>query len=177
MTVDDQMIHRWSHCQGQVCRLRMLAMNDDCLAPSGRVAAEVRDITNTVIAEIEAMSRAVLDGCRRGTGAETFLWVRVARLVLAADRAVDAARGGNFAALRAELQHFDTLTSAIWTVENALYGCDPAFGRVLLKSDIATSVHLSSADRRTGPARRHDPMPLSQGAHDVRRSHVTPDHI
>jgi hypothetical protein len=142
MSFDDQLLHSWSRCQEQVCRLRMLAMNEDCLAPSGHAVAEVRDATNAVIAELEAMSRTALGICRRAPGTETFLWVRVARLTLAADQAADAACRGDLAALRSCLRHFDTLVSAIWTVQNAICGQEPSFGRVLLESDMAVPADL-----------------------------------
>jgi hypothetical protein len=94
--------------------------------PGGSVpAAQVREGTSSVIAEVEAISRSVLARSRRESGADTFLGVRVTRLALAADYAVSAARRGDFPVLRAELRHFETLTSAIWAVEDALYGSEP----------------------------------------------------
>lgn len=63
--------------------------------------------------------------------------MRVARLTVAADQAVDAARGGALRALRAHLQHFDTLASAIWTVQDAIYGHETALDRVLPESQVA----------------------------------------
>jgi len=108
-----------------VSRLRVLALNQDSPAQDSsargrRVAVDVRDATNAVIAEVEAMNHAVLGAGQHEPGAETFLWVRVARLAQAADHAVDAARTGDFPALRAHVRHFDTLTSAICTVQNAI---------------------------------------------------------
>ena len=84
---------------------------------------EVRDATNAIIAEVEAMSRTAIGASeRQQPQAETFLWVRVARLAAAADRAVDAARRRDVPGLRAHLQQFDTLTSALWAVQHATYG-------------------------------------------------------
>jgi hypothetical protein len=108
----------------------MLAVDEDGLVPSGPVAAQVREATQRVIAEVEALSRAVLDGSPRETGADTFLSVRVTRLSLAADRAVAAATSGDLPALRAELRHFETLTTAIWMVEDAVYGSEPDFSGI-----------------------------------------------
>jgi hypothetical protein len=96
---------------------------------SARQAAEIRDATNAVIAEVEATSRAVLETSGQELGAETFLWVRVTRLAMAADQAVNAARSGDISALDAHLRHFDALTSAIWTVQDAVYGQEPATRR------------------------------------------------
>lgn len=93
---------------------------------------EIRDATNAVIAEVEAMSRAAVHASeRQEPQAETFLWVRVARLVAAADRAVDAARSRDVPGVRANLYQFDTLTSALWTVQRATYGEPPDRSRRL----------------------------------------------
>lgn len=108
-------------CQRELLRLRMLLLNQDRTVPSRRVA-DVRDATNAVIAEAEAMSRTALAAGPHEPEAETFLWVRMTRLASAGDQAVDAARSGDYAALGACLRHFETLTSAIWTVRDAVYG-------------------------------------------------------
>jgi hypothetical protein len=50
--------------------------------------------------------------------------VRLERLAASADDAIAAAREGNSAAMRRHLNRFDTLTSAIWAVQQAVY--DPA---------------------------------------------------
>ncbi len=72
------------------------------------------------------MSRAAIGASKRQEPqAETFLWVRVARLAAAADRAVDAARSRDVPGLRAYLDQFDTLTSALWVVQHATYGSRP----------------------------------------------------
>jgi hypothetical protein len=121
MTTADRMGHRQLRCQRQLLRLRMLVLSQDGMTPARR-AAEIRDATNAVIAEVEATSRAVLGASGHEPGAETFLWVRVTRLAMAADQAVNAARRGDMSALDAQLRHFDALTSAIWTVQDAVYG-------------------------------------------------------
>ena len=126
MTFDDQMRDYRTRCQQQLLRLRMLTLGQDGMAPLRRVALEVRDATNAIIADTEAMSRAVLKAGGDGPGAETFLWVRVTRLALAADKAVQAADNGDVHELRTHLQHFSTLTSAIWTVQHAGVGAGSA---------------------------------------------------
>jgi len=107
----------------------MLALGQDTLDLSRQVIAEIRDTTNAVIAETEAMSRVVLKAGRPEPGAETFLSVRVTRLAQAADQAITAAHRGDVSELRSHLHHFDTLTSAVWTVQHAIHGQKPAFGR------------------------------------------------
>ena len=121
MTFDDQMRDYRTRCQQQLLRLRMLTLGQDGMAPLRRVALEVRDATNAIIAETEAMSRAVLKAGREEPGAETFLWVRVTRLALAADQAVMAAYNRDVHELCTRLRHFDTLTSAIWTVQHDVH--------------------------------------------------------
>ena len=112
-----------SRCRQQLLRLRLLAGSRDGTALPRGFTVEVRDATNAIIAEVEAMSRTAIGASeRQQPQAETFLWVRVARLAAAADRAVDAARRRDVPGLRAHLQQFDTLTSALWTVQHATYG-------------------------------------------------------
>jgi hypothetical protein len=121
MTTVDRMSARQLRCQRQLLRLRMLVLSQNGMTPA-RQAAEIRGATNAVIAEVEAMSRAVLEAGGREPEAETFLWVRVTRLAMAADEAVNAAYSADTTALEAHLRHFDALTSAIWTVQHAVHG-------------------------------------------------------
>jgi hypothetical protein len=128
MTFDDQMRDHRSRCQRQLSKLRMLTLGQDAVVFSTQVATEIRDATNAIIAETEAMSRAVLKAGEE-PGAETFLWVRVTRLAQAADQAVMAAQSGQIHELRTHLHHFDALTAAIWTVQRAVHGRQLSFGR------------------------------------------------
>jgi hypothetical protein len=115
-----------SQCRRQLLRLRILAGSQDGTTLSWEFTAEVRDATNAVIAEVEAMSRTAIRASEQlAPQNETFLWVRVARLAAAADRAVDAARSRDVPGLRAHLQQFDTLTSALWAVQHATLGKHP----------------------------------------------------
>lgn len=111
-----------SHCRAQLLRLRMLATApQDSAAGRWQIVTEIRDATRAVIAEAEAMSRAASrKGGNRARGAETFFWVRVARLMASANQAESAARDGDIPRLRAHLHHFDALTAAIFTVEQAV---------------------------------------------------------
>jgi hypothetical protein len=115
-----------SRCRLRLLKLRLLAGNQDGTGLPREFTVEVRDATNAIIAEVEAMSRTALRASgQREPQAETFLWVRIARLAAAADRAVDAARSRDVPGLRAHLQQFDTLTSALWAVQHATYGKQP----------------------------------------------------
>jgi hypothetical protein len=143
-----------SQCRQQLLRLRILAGSQDGTALSWEFTAEVRDATNAVIAEVEAMSRTAIRASeQREPQAETFLWVRVARLAAAADRAVDAARSRDVPALRAHLQQFDTLTSALWAVQDATYGkqrdSSPRRGSNLRRSGQASRGHVPRASVAT----------------------------
>jgi len=122
----EQIDNHESRCRQHLLRLRMLARTPDDAALSREVAVEVRDATNAIIAEAEAMSRTAITAAgERDPQAETFVWVRITRLATAADRAVGAAHSRDMSQLRADLHHFDALTSAIWAVERAAYGQHP----------------------------------------------------
>jgi hypothetical protein len=149
MTLADQPCYRRSRYDRQLLALRMLVLGQEGVPATRRLTTEVQDTTNGIVAEVEAMSRAVLMAGRGEPGAETFLWVRVARLAMAADQAVDAARRGDVPGLRAHLHHFDTLTSAIWTVQQAMHSAEPVPERPLPEPQ--------ARHRRTPP--RPDPRP------------------
>jgi hypothetical protein len=87
---------------------------------------EIARATGAVVAEAEAAGQAVLTaGLSYHRGDGTFLRVRLDRLAAAAGDTVAAARAGNAADLRRHLRRFDTLTTAIWTVQDALSGEHP----------------------------------------------------
>jgi hypothetical protein len=117
----DQMDDRRLRCGQQLSRLRALTQRQESGPISLQCAAELQDATNAILGEVEEMGRTMLDhDGRLAPAAETFMWVRVARLATTADQAVDAARRGDTAGLRAHLRHFETLTSALWTVWDAM---------------------------------------------------------
>lgn len=129
MAVADHARDHQGRCQPHLLRLRILARGEADTGTPLRVTAEVRDATNVIIAEAEAAGRAAIaatDGGRQRSEAETFLWVRLARLARAADEAVDAARAGDAAGLRRHLEQFGALTTAIWTVQQAVTVRAPA---------------------------------------------------
>ena len=136
MTVTDQISAHQSRCEHALLRLQALARAVTGTGASRQlVAAEVRDATTAVIAEADAAGRyalAATGGGRREPHAETFLCVRLARLEAAADEAVSAARDGDAPRLSREVRRFDALTSAIWTVERAVFGEESAHDQELL---------------------------------------------
>jgi hypothetical protein len=102
-------------------RLRVLAREESDVALSRQVSAEVREATNAILVEANAAAGAT-GSARREPQTETFMLVRLNRLATAADEAVNAARSGDGPQLRRQLSRFNTLTSALWTVQNAVYG-------------------------------------------------------
>jgi hypothetical protein len=127
MTFADQIREHQARCQPHLLRLRLLARGEASTTASAQIAAEVREATNAVLAEAEAAIRTALAAAdrRRKPATETFLWARLARRADAADGAVDAAHGPHAPALRSRLRRFDELTSAIWTVQDAVCGQVP----------------------------------------------------
>jgi hypothetical protein len=114
--------HR-ERCQPYLLELQMIARVEAGMVPT---SAEVGRMTGAVIAEVGAASRAALAGTgQRGhPGAGPFLQARLNRLTAAAEEAIAAARDCDSASLRCVLYKFEALTSAIWTVHDAV--CGPA---------------------------------------------------
>jgi hypothetical protein len=132
MTFDDRIDAYQSRCQPQLLRLRLLTYSDAPATLPRQVSGEVREATNAVIAEAEAAGRAALGGAadsRAGPDDGTFLWVRLARLAEAADEAVRAAHDTDLTGLSRCLNRFEALTTAMWTVQHAVYGGQPAHWR------------------------------------------------
>jgi hypothetical protein len=125
MSVADQIYDHQARCLAPLISLRMLAQGEAGTPLPRWVVVEVAQATGIVLAEAEAAGRAALTAA--GIGADhprhgTFLRVRLDRLAVAADDAITAARAGDIGEMRRHLRRFDTLTSAIWTVEAAVYG-------------------------------------------------------
>ena len=127
MSVTDQLQEHEARCLTHLISLRMLAHTEPGALLPRRVVVEIARATGAVVAEAEAAGQVVLtaglSGHHRGDG--PFLRVRLDRLAAAAEDAVAAARAGNDADLRRHLRRFDTLTAAIWTVQDALSGAHP----------------------------------------------------
>jgi hypothetical protein len=124
MSVADQIHDHQARCVAPLISLRMLAQGEAGAALPRWVVVEIAQATGTVLAEAAAAGRAALaaagvSGDHPGDG--TFLRVRLDRLAAAADDAIAAARAGDSGEMRRLLRRFDTLTSAIWTVQDSLY--------------------------------------------------------
>ena len=79
--------------------------------------------TQAILAEAEAAdsdARATV-----GTGTAAFLGVRLSRLAVAASDVIASAGEGDSGQLRRHLHRFEVLTSAIWTVQQAVSNPDP----------------------------------------------------
>jgi hypothetical protein len=120
----DQIQDHQARCLADLISLRMLARGEAGTPPPRWIVVEIARATSAILAEAEAAGRAALAAAGAGDnrGGETFLRVRLDRLAAAAHDAIDAARAGNSAELRQHLHRFDVLTSAIWTVHDAVYG-------------------------------------------------------
>jgi hypothetical protein len=120
MDVADQLEDRQSRCLPDLLRLRMLAGMPEAPLPWLAVA-EVTQATKAILAEVEAAVRSGTDDSPGGTDGSDigiFLGARLSRLAAAADDAITAARAGDFTQLRCQLRRFETLTSAIWAVQD-----------------------------------------------------------
>ena len=128
MSVANQIDEHQEHCLVPLISLRMLAQGDAGTPLPRWVVVEVAKATSTVLAEAEAAGQAMLTAAgvlSDHPEAGTFLRVRLDRLAAAADDAITAARQGDSCAMRRYLRRFDALTSAIWTVQDAVYGVAP----------------------------------------------------
>jgi hypothetical protein len=125
MSVADQIKDHQARCLAPLISLRMLAQGEAGVPLPRWVVREVAQATGTVLAEAEAAGRAALTAISVNSdhpGDGTFLQVRLERLAAAADDAIAAARAGDYGEMRRHLHRFDTLTSAIWMVQDAVYG-------------------------------------------------------
>jgi hypothetical protein len=118
MTVADQTEDHQARCLPHLTTLRMLARTE-VDAPLPWLAAEVIQATEAILAEAEAAAREAGTAAEVGLNTGMFLGVRLSRLASAAGDAIAAAWAGDFAQLRRHLARFDTLTSAIWEVQDA----------------------------------------------------------
>jgi hypothetical protein len=119
MDVTDQLEDHQARCLPHLLTLRMLA-RDTPEAPLPWLAvAEITQATKEILTEVEAAVRAVTGGGPGRPGTSIFLGVRLRRLAATADDAIAAAWAGDFTQLRCQLRRFDSLTSAIWAVQDA----------------------------------------------------------
>lgn len=111
-----------AHCVPHLARLQVLGSYQAGEPVPPGLAADVSAVTSTILAEAGAAVRATVaavPGTRRTAVAE-FLAGRITTLAAAAEQAVCAARDGDAAALRRCLRRFESLTSAVWTVQLAM---------------------------------------------------------
>ena len=128
MTFADQIREHQSQCHPYLRLLWLLARDEDEVTVPRQVTVGVREATSAVIARAETTIRAGLAATARSNrdpAMEVFLQVRLTRLADAADEAVKAARACDTPRLRSVLRRFEALTSAIWTVQQDLYGKVP----------------------------------------------------
>lgn len=128
MSVASQIHDHQERCLVPLISLRMLAQGDAGSPLPRWAVVEVAQATSTVLAEAEAAGHVMLTAVGAPGDhpeAVTFLQVRLDRLATAADDAITAAREGDTGAMRRHLRRFDALTSAIWTVQDAVYGVAP----------------------------------------------------
>ena len=125
MSIADQIREHQARCMAPLISLRMLAQGEAGAVLPRRVVVEVAQATAMVLGEAEAAGRAALAAVGVGSGhprGGAFLRVRLDRLAATVEDAISAARAGDSAEMRRHLRRFDTLTSAIWTVQDSLYG-------------------------------------------------------
>jgi hypothetical protein len=111
-----------AHCVPHLARLQVLGGYQAGEPVPPDLAAEVSAVTSAILAEAGAAFRATVaavPGTRRAAVTE-FLAGRVAKLAVAAEQAVCAAKDADAAALRRCLRRFESLTSAVWTVHLAM---------------------------------------------------------
>ena len=112
MSIADEVRDHQARCVAALISLRMLAQGEAGLPLPRWVEAEA--------ASRSALTAAGVGGDPPGDG--TFLRVRLDRLAAAANFAITAARAGDSGEMRRHLCRFEALTSAIWTVQDAVYG-------------------------------------------------------
>lgn len=118
MTDDNDVTSPQARCRPHLARLGLLAAGPPGTPLPADAAADVANLICAVLAEAEqAVSMAAASG---QTAAGTLLLARLARLATAGAAAVSAARSGDAATLRSCLRQFAALTSALWTVHEAV---------------------------------------------------------
>lgn len=123
MTAPDQIRARYERCMPHLAQLQMLTADEAAAPLPPGAARQVAEITRIVLAETEAAGQAIAastSGAGQAVQATPFLAARLARMAAAARYAVTAAEAGDAAAFRRQSRLFGTLTSATWTVQDAL---------------------------------------------------------
>jgi len=115
-TIEEHQARSQPHLLG----LRMIARDDADTMLTRRVVVQIAQAAQAVLTEAETAARAAADVSGAAHAADILLRVRLTRLA-AADDAIAAAGAGDCALTRRALNRFDALTTAIWTVEKAVY--------------------------------------------------------
>ena len=118
MTIADKIEDHQARCQLQLLKLRMIARYEPGTALTWQAVTEIVQATEAILAEAQAAGGDARAAA--GPGAATFLNVRLSRLAAAANDAIVAAGDGDSGQLRRHLHRFEVLTSAIWTVQQAV---------------------------------------------------------
>jgi hypothetical protein len=118
MTIVDKIEDHQARCQLQLLKLRMIARYEPGTALTWHAVTEIVQATEAILAEAQAAGSDARAAA--GPGAATFLNVRLSRLAAAANDAIVAAGDGDSGQLRRHLHRFEVLTSAIWTVQQAV---------------------------------------------------------
>ncbi len=124
MTITDKIEDHQARCQPYVLRLRMIAHDKAGTTLTWQAVTEVIQATEAILAEAKASGSDAR--AEAGPGTATFLNVRLSRLATAANDAIAAAGEGDSGLLRRHLHRFEVLTSAIWTVQQAVSDPDRA---------------------------------------------------
>jgi len=114
----------YAHCTPHLARLRMVARYEVGEPLPAAVADEVGHEISVILAEAQtaaSVAVAAVTGTRRRAVAG-LLSARLARLAAAAREATDAAQQADVAMLGRKLRRFEVLTSAMWTVQQAMSG-------------------------------------------------------
>ena len=122
MTITDKIEDHQARCQPYVLRLRMIAHDEAGTTLTWQAVTEVIQATEAILAEAKASGSDAR--AEAGPGTATFLNARLSRLAAAANDAIAAAGEGDSGLLRRHLHRFEVLTSAIWTVQQAVSGPD-----------------------------------------------------
>lgn len=118
----DKIEDHQARCQPYVLRLQMIALYEAGTALTWQAVTEVVQATEAILAEAKASGSDAR--AEAGPGTATFLNARLSRLAAAANDAIAAAGEGDSGLLRRHLHRFEVLTSAIWTVQQAVSGPD-----------------------------------------------------
>jgi hypothetical protein len=157
VSLTDEIHHRRARCQPHLLRLRMLVRSEAGMSDPLQIVTEIAEATGAVLGETEAADCAAraAAGVQRGSPvAAVFLRARLSRLAAAAEDAVAAARAEDFARMRHDLRRFEALTSATWTVQDAVYGPPP---HGVPSRDWPGRPSSGCRHRATGPAARNSP--------------------